>query len=168
MKIFHIILLGLSPQLTSYAQTFEKDFVISSWYNNEFMSKCFEGLSQSPKLDSLQERVGFRFCSIAACVNDFTTRYVHEQERELIKLRLEELSERFIKEGTPIILFLGGHRSSEYVNKLNSEKNEFNIRYVSSGNYCQRSETEGYFEFVFNQHTKKLLGLDKKKNKQGR
>jgi hypothetical protein len=58
--------------------------------------------------------------------------YLKGQNRELIKLRLEEIAERFVKEGTPVILILGGLSGGDYAKEMNSEKNEYNLKYVTT------------------------------------
>jgi hypothetical protein len=162
MKILSIIILGLICS-TSYGQVTDKDSLITSLYDDVYMKKCFDGLTQSSELDSLESKLGFRFCSIASCVNPFSVAYVKGRNRDLIKLRLEEIAERFVKDGTPIFLILGGHSGGAQADKLNAEKNEHNIRYVSTGNYCEISQTEATLENAFNLKTQTLLGLGEKK-----
>jgi hypothetical protein len=163
MRLLIGIVSGLVFSLTCYGQVTEKDSLISTMYNDVLMTKCFEGLTRPAKLDSLEEKLGFHFCSIAACVNPFSVEYIKGQNRELVKLRLEELAERLVKEGTPVMLILGGLSGGDRANKLNSEKNEYNLKYLSTGNYCEVTETESYFEEVFNKRTNKLLGLKENK-----
>jgi|SRR5687768_3031592 len=155
------LILGLLFSLATDAQLMENDSLISTLYNDEFMIRCFEDLTKSDKIDSLENKVGFHFCSIAACVNLFSVEYLKGKNRELVKLRLEEIAERYAKEGTPVILMLGGLSGGDQANKLNSVKNEYNIKYVSTGNYCLVTETENYFEYVFNKRTNEILGIEK-------
>ena len=121
------------------------------------MTKCFDGLTKSARLDTLEAKLGFHFCCIAACVNPFSVEYLKGQDIELVKFRLHEIAERFVTEGTPVILFLGGLSSAELANKLNSENNRYNITYISSGNYCERPETEAYSRMLLIKGQKSCL-----------
>ena len=160
MKLIKTIIFGLISCLTSYGQTSDKDSLLASLYADTHMKRCFDGLSQSPELDSLESKLGFHFCNLASCVNPFSVAYLKGRDRELVRLRLEEIAERFVKDGTPILLILGGLSGGDEADKLNAERNEHNIRYVTTGNYCDVQETEKYFEYAFNLRTRKLLGLE--------
>jgi hypothetical protein len=163
MRTISGIFLALTLSWTSQGQVTEKDSLISCWYDNDLLTKYFDGLAKSSKLDTLEKKLEFHFNSIAACVNPFSVNYLSGQDIELVKSRLQEISERLVKDGTPVILFLGGDSSAEHADKLNSERNEYNITYISTGNYCQRPKTESYFQDAFNHRTEELLGIVKPK-----
>mgnify|MGYP000963432280 FL=1 len=165
MRLINGIILLLTVSLTSYGQVTEKDSLISSRYSNELVKKCFDGLTKSSTLDTLEKKLGFHFCSIAACVNPFSIRYLKGQDSESVKLRLQEIAERLVKDGTPVILFGGEQSDLKDTDKLNTDHNGNNITYLATGNCCYRFYNEAYFEDAFNQRTKELLGIVKPKKK---
>lgn len=135
------------------------DSLIASQHKNHTINRCFANLTPHPKLDSLEKVYQFRFCSLAACINPLTSEHFEGQALESIKIRLEELAERFVKEGTPVLVSIGGDGSYQYAQRMNRVENEYHITYVSFGDYCVLGRNDRYFESVFNDKTNQLLGL---------
>ena len=159
MKKILIIITVVFFHLQAKGQVMENDSAIASQHKNPFIIRCFVNLTPNPKLDSLEKVYKFRFCSLAACINPLTTEYLERQALEAIKIRLEEIAERFVKEGTPVLVFIGGDSSYKYAERMNEGKNAYNIQYVSFGDYCNLYKNDKFLETMFNDKTKQLLGI---------
>jgi hypothetical protein len=157
MKLIGLTL-ALSISMMSHGQVSELDSVMAASNSDKYISRCFDGLRKSSKLDSLELKYGIHFCSITACVNYYTTSTANGQDIELLKLRLEELAERFFSEGNPVFIFLGGEPGYGATNRRNSENLNDSIKYVRCS-YGPRTATEIDLEEAFNRRTRQLLGM---------
>jgi hypothetical protein len=143
-----------------FGQVLKLDSIAFELDQEKFINRSFNSLEQDSTLLTIELRYGVRLDNIQPCLMLATVKILNEEQMEHLNARVEEIAERFYKEGSPILLSIGGNNSVGTVHELNTKGNKYNVTYLSFGNYCNVEKGEYEFEKVFNSKTMKLLGIE--------
>src|SRR6187455_3308603 len=136
-----VIVFILSVQVT-YGQGEKSDSLAFKHNLDKFINRSFDSLKADNLLLKNETRHGVKLDNLGSCLMFATVRILNEDELKHLNARVEEIAERFYREGSPILISLGGSNSVYATNRLNQKGNKYHVTYVSLGNYCVADKGE--------------------------
>jgi hypothetical protein len=165
MKKNIIAFFTLMLSYTAYGQQADSVLATSDYKAQiEVLNHQFPDLKRNASLGELENRYKITLNTIGGCLMILEYAEVLRLDssgKTALKKRLEEVADTYGTEGSPILLSGNGMNSVENAISNNSQPNDYNIKYVSTGNSCiSELGSWAYFGIAaFNRSTLDKLGL---------
>lgn len=125
---------------------------------DKFVNVTFDDLEQIDGIEELENKYKIGLSSVGSCVNPFLGQF-NDKEFQILKRRIQQLSERFYNNGTPLIITSGGMGDIENADRKNKIKNKYNVTFISLGGFCSPDENQKKLSQILTNRTLELLKI---------
>lgn len=126
---------------------------------DKFVNVSFEDLDKIEGIDDFQKKYNITLDNVATCVV-LPVELLTDKEFAILERRIQQLSEKFYENGTPLILSCGGMGDIEAVDRKNKMKNRFNATFISLGGSCLPDRNVEKLSKILTARTLELLKIE--------